>query len=88
MLLLFFFCSSKHFSKREEAELKYHKIWIYKKSVESFGAKKIFSSVLQLAGETCEINFEQQTKIQIFYFQELWWYVVLFLWGGEYIYNW
>ena len=41
--------------------------------------------VLPLAGETCEINFEQQTKIPIFYFQELRQYVVLFLWGGEHI---
>ena len=34
----------------------------------SFGGEKIFLSVLQLAGENCEINFEQQTKTQIFYF--------------------
>ena len=51
-----------------------------------FGGEKIFLPVLPLTGETCEMNFEQQTKTQIFYFQELWWYVVLFLWGGN-IYN-
>ena len=83
--------SSKHFSKKGETEFKYHKIWIKKKISWNilnllFWGEKKFLPVLQLAGETSKINFEQQTKTQIFYFQELWWYVELLLWGGN-IYN-
>ena len=85
----FLFKEAANISPREETEFKYHKIWIDKKKIifltDSLGVKKTFSSILQLVGKTCEINFEQQTKTQIFCFQELWWYVVLFIWGGEYI---
>ena len=92
MIIFFLKKEAANISPREEwHNLNITKYEFMKKSVEifltySFGAKKIFSSALQLAGETCEINFEQRTKTQIFYFQELWRYVVLFLLGGEYIY--
>ena len=87
MIIFFLKKQAANISQREERQnLNITKYEFIKKSVEifltySFGTKKKFSSALQLAGETCEINFEQQTKTQIFYFQELWRYVVLFLRG-------
>ena len=69
----------------ERQNLNITKYELIKKSVEIFwtyslGVKNILVSIA--VGRR---NFEQQTKTQIFYFQELWRYVVLFLLGEEYI---